>query len=221
MTNHTAHLATVIGHWCARSRARVNVYECRGGKRSKVSPRGALNLPAPRFLQTKRFDPLPLCLLRQESESERERERKRERERERCLACLTRTRSVTCRACCPGHSPFNGHPICTPVLISTISTQLLHTFESTRRQFKLCGIEWRDGQAVMKHFRTHASCETCARENLLTRCSSFHASSHRSSAYTVLAFVVSLDASRLHLSSYTAGSLELQLAGPADASNHV
>ena len=40
-------------------RARVNVYECRGGKRSKVSPRGALNLPAARFLQTKRFDPLP------------------------------------------------------------------------------------------------------------------------------------------------------------------
>jgi hypothetical protein len=36
----------------------VNVYECRGGKRSKVSPRGALNLPAARFLQTKRFDPL-------------------------------------------------------------------------------------------------------------------------------------------------------------------
>jgi hypothetical protein len=29
-----------------------------GGK-SKVSPRGALNLPAARFLQTKRFDPLP------------------------------------------------------------------------------------------------------------------------------------------------------------------
>jgi hypothetical protein len=40
-------------------RARVNVYECRGGKRSKVSPRGALNLPAARFLQTERFDPLP------------------------------------------------------------------------------------------------------------------------------------------------------------------
>jgi hypothetical protein len=40
-------------------RARVDVYECRGGKRSKVSPRGALNLPAARFLQTKRFDPLP------------------------------------------------------------------------------------------------------------------------------------------------------------------
>ncbi len=40
-------------------RARVNVCECRGGKRSKVSPRGALNLPAARFLQTKRFDPLP------------------------------------------------------------------------------------------------------------------------------------------------------------------
>ena len=39
-------------------RARVNVYECRGGKRSKVSPRGALNLPAARFLQTERFDPL-------------------------------------------------------------------------------------------------------------------------------------------------------------------
>ena len=33
-------------------RARVNVFECRGGKRSKVSPRGALNLPAARFLQT-------------------------------------------------------------------------------------------------------------------------------------------------------------------------
>jgi len=30
-------------------RARVYVYECRGGKRSKVSPRGALNLPAARF----------------------------------------------------------------------------------------------------------------------------------------------------------------------------
>jgi hypothetical protein len=30
-------------------RVRVNVYECRGGKRSKVSPRGALNLPAARF----------------------------------------------------------------------------------------------------------------------------------------------------------------------------
>ena len=29
--------------------ARVDVYECRGGKRSKVSPRGALNLPAARF----------------------------------------------------------------------------------------------------------------------------------------------------------------------------
>jgi hypothetical protein len=39
-------------------RARVNVFECRGCKRSKVSPRGALNLPAARFLQTKRFDPL-------------------------------------------------------------------------------------------------------------------------------------------------------------------
>ena len=39
-------------------RARVDVYECRGGKRSKVSPRGALNLPAARFLQTERFDPL-------------------------------------------------------------------------------------------------------------------------------------------------------------------
>ena len=37
----------------------------------------------------------------------------------------------------------------------------------------------------------------------------------------VLAFAVSLNATRLHLSSYTAGSLELQLAGPADASNHV
>jgi hypothetical protein len=36
-------------------RARVNVCEFRGGKRSKVSPRGALNLPAARFLQTKRF----------------------------------------------------------------------------------------------------------------------------------------------------------------------
>ncbi len=40
-------------------RARVDVYECRGGKRSVISPRGALNLPAARFLQTKRFDPLP------------------------------------------------------------------------------------------------------------------------------------------------------------------
>jgi len=41
-------------------RARVNVCECRGGKRSKVSPWGALNLPAARrFLQTERFDPLP------------------------------------------------------------------------------------------------------------------------------------------------------------------
>ena len=40
-------------------RNRVDVYECRGGKRSKVSQRGALNLPAARFLQTKRFDPLP------------------------------------------------------------------------------------------------------------------------------------------------------------------
>ena len=39
-------------------RARVDVYECRGGKRSVISPRGALNLPAARFLQTKRFDPL-------------------------------------------------------------------------------------------------------------------------------------------------------------------
>ena len=39
-------------------RARVNVCECRGGKRSVISPRGALNLPAARFLQTKRFDPL-------------------------------------------------------------------------------------------------------------------------------------------------------------------
>ena len=39
-------------------RARVDVYECRG-KRSVISPRGALNLPAARFLQTKRFDPLP------------------------------------------------------------------------------------------------------------------------------------------------------------------
>ena len=39
--------------------ARVDVYECRGGKRSVISPRGALNLPAARFLQTKRFDPLP------------------------------------------------------------------------------------------------------------------------------------------------------------------
>ena len=38
-------------------RARVDVYECRGGKRSKVSPRGALNLPAARILQTERFDP--------------------------------------------------------------------------------------------------------------------------------------------------------------------
>jgi hypothetical protein len=28
-------------------------------KGSKVSPRGALDLPAARFLQTKRFDPLP------------------------------------------------------------------------------------------------------------------------------------------------------------------
>jgi hypothetical protein len=27
-----------------------------------ISPRGALNLPAARFLQTKRFDPLPLLL---------------------------------------------------------------------------------------------------------------------------------------------------------------
>ena len=36
----------------------LDVYECRGGKRSKVSPRGALNLPAARFLQTERFDPL-------------------------------------------------------------------------------------------------------------------------------------------------------------------
>ena len=43
-------------------RARVNVCEFRGGKRSKVSPRGALNLPAARFLQTKRFDPLLLAL---------------------------------------------------------------------------------------------------------------------------------------------------------------
>ena len=40
-------------------RNRVDVYECRGGKRSKVSQRGALNLPAARFLQTKRFDQLP------------------------------------------------------------------------------------------------------------------------------------------------------------------
>jgi hypothetical protein len=38
-------------------RDRVDVCECRGGKRSKVSPRGALNLPAARFLQTKRFEP--------------------------------------------------------------------------------------------------------------------------------------------------------------------
>jgi hypothetical protein len=39
-------------------RARVYVCDGRGGKRSKVSPRGALNLPAARFLQTGRFDPL-------------------------------------------------------------------------------------------------------------------------------------------------------------------
>jgi len=48
-------------------RARVYVCDCRGGKRSKVSPRGALNLPAARFLQTGRFDPLfptpPLALV--------------------------------------------------------------------------------------------------------------------------------------------------------------
>jgi hypothetical protein len=49
-------------------RARVDVYECRGGKRSKVSPRGALNLPAARFLQTKRFDPLPKKLSPDSSE---------------------------------------------------------------------------------------------------------------------------------------------------------
>ena len=46
-------------------RARVDVYECRGGKRSVISPRGALNLPAARFLQTKRFGPrpFPLCTM--------------------------------------------------------------------------------------------------------------------------------------------------------------
>jgi len=43
-------------------RARVYVCECRGGKRSKVSPRGALKLPAARFLQTGRFDPLFLLV---------------------------------------------------------------------------------------------------------------------------------------------------------------
>jgi hypothetical protein len=42
-----------------RPRARLNVFVYWGGKRSKVSPRGVLNLPAARFLQTKRFDPLP------------------------------------------------------------------------------------------------------------------------------------------------------------------
>jgi hypothetical protein len=42
-----------------RPRARLNVFVYGGGKWSKVSPRGALNLPAARFLQTKRFDPLP------------------------------------------------------------------------------------------------------------------------------------------------------------------
>jgi len=42
-----------------RPRARLNVFVYGGGKRSKVSPRGALNLPAAQFLQTKRFDPLP------------------------------------------------------------------------------------------------------------------------------------------------------------------
>ena len=44
-------------------RARVNVCECRGGKRSVISPRGALNLPAALFLQAKRFDPLPSPLV--------------------------------------------------------------------------------------------------------------------------------------------------------------
>ena len=39
-------------------RARVYVCDGRGGKRSKVSPRGALNLPSARFLQTGCFDPL-------------------------------------------------------------------------------------------------------------------------------------------------------------------
>ena len=45
-----------------RPRARLNVFVYWGGKRSKVSPRGVLNLPAARFLQTKRFDPLPFRL---------------------------------------------------------------------------------------------------------------------------------------------------------------
>jgi hypothetical protein len=44
-----------------RQCARLNVFVYWGGhlKRSKVSPRGVLNLSAARFLQTKRFDPFP------------------------------------------------------------------------------------------------------------------------------------------------------------------
>jgi hypothetical protein len=55
-------------------RACVNVCECRGGKRSKVSPRGALNLPAAWFLQTKRFGPLPFCLRRLRTRTPKTRE---------------------------------------------------------------------------------------------------------------------------------------------------
>jgi hypothetical protein len=85
---------------------RLYVFEYRGGKRSKVSPRGALNLPAARFLQTERFDPLSPPRYRTFSVryhtfspfqsavphffgAMTPRERERERERERALLGTT------------------------------------------------------------------------------------------------------------------------------------
>ncbi len=74
-------------------RARMDVYECRGGKRSKVSPRGALNLPAVRFLQTKRFDPLPFP--RQESLPKNVKNLKEEEEPKPPVSCCSDTTSTT------------------------------------------------------------------------------------------------------------------------------